>query len=252
MSNVVIITAKGNNKSIHGKNTIKIVNTPCIVYGIRAGLNAKNIERTFVFSDSQAIRKLGERYNCISIKEPKKLTAECANHGDAIAYAVNQVKEKYLPDLEIVTVLLGNSVAVNSELIDLSIEILKKNKKIDSVMSVWRAQDDHPYRALKINKKGFLESFLRKRVGTSRQSYPPVYYYDQGIWTFRWENILKKNGPSPWWWMGKNSFPIIRNWVTGRDIHTQLDIDFCEYWIKNKHKDEIMNIKEINRILHKD
>jgi hypothetical protein len=31
--------------------------------------------------------------------------------------------------------------------------------------------------------------------------------------------------------MGKRSYPIIRNWVTGRDVHTHLDITFGEWWL---------------------
>jgi N-acylneuraminate cytidylyltransferase len=33
--------------------------------------------------------------------------------------------------------------------------------------------------------------------------------------------------------MGKHSAPIVRNWVTGRDIHTLLDAGFSEWWLAN-------------------
>jgi len=33
--------------------------------------------------------------------------------------------------------------------------------------------------------------------------------------------------------MGKRCLPIVRNWVTGRDIHTLLDVSIAEWWLAN-------------------
>ena len=33
--------------------------------------------------------------------------------------------------------------------------------------------------------------------------------------------------------MGKNVHPIIRPWVTGRDIHGLIDVFFSEQWVRN-------------------
>ncbi len=250
MSHAVIITAKGNNVSIPGKNITKVAGKPCFFYGLEAGKQAKRISRVFVYSNDARIRSMAEDQGAIALTEPPELADPSANHGDAIRHAVELVREKYLPDLEIVTLLLGNVVAVSPELIDLSVELVEKNPDLDSSMSVWRAQDDHPYRALKILEDGTLASFLGVQSGTARQSYPSVYYYDQGVWTFRWQNVLSKDGPNPWWWMGKRSFPIVRNWVTGRDSHTQLDLDFFRYWVENGHKDEILNMDDIQNRLN--
>lgn len=250
MSNAVIITAKTNNLSIKGKNKILISGKPCIYYPIMAGINAKMVDKTFVFSDGEDLRNLGQKYGAIGIEEPEDLTLPNVNHGDAIAYAIDLVRSRHLLDLDIVTILLGNSVYVDPEIIDLTYKILNVNSKIDSVMTVWQAQDDHPYRALQMGKNGYLESFLGTTHGTNRQEYPPVYYYDQGPWTFRIKNILNRKGPAPWWWMGKNSFPIVRNWVTGRDVHTQLDVSYSKYWIDNNHEHEILNMKDINNIIN--
>lgn len=247
MSNVVIVTAKSVNKTYADKNLVQIGGHPCVSYGVRAGVDAGLVDTTFIYSDGEKIRSVGESYGAIPLIEAEPHQ----HHSDAIVDAVRQVKEKHAPDLNLVTILLGNTVAANAALVDLSIEILNKNPDLDSVMSVWQAQDDHPYRALKITEEGHLGSFLGIEAPTSRQSYPPVYYYDQGVWTFRYDCINRKEGPSPWWWMGKKSFPIIRNWVTGRDIHTQLDVDYCSFWINNNVQDEILNKEAIEQLLGK-
>ena len=90
-----------------------------------------------------------------------------------------------------------------------------------------------------VNKNGFLESFLKNvKADTNRQSYPEVFFYDQGPWTVKYETLRRtkktKDGPGPWWWMGKNCIPIEREWVTGKDIHNNFDIEITKWWIENK------------------
>lgn len=249
MTNIAIITARGKNSSIPDKNIIRIQTKPAIEYVIQAAQKASLIKDVFISTDCEKISKIGKRLKCVIIKRPLKLCLPNANHGDVILHAVKLIKNKYYPDIDIVTVLLGNTVMVSSKLIDLSIGILKKRKNVDSVMSVWQAQDDHPYRALRLNDEGFLKSFLDIKCQTSRQSYPKVYFYDQGVWTFRWENIFREEGPNPWWWMGKNCFPIVRRWITGRDFHSKLDVDFSKYWIKFHQQDAMENMEEIKALL---
>lgn len=248
MRHAVVITARGNNQSIPDKNVLEIAGKPSLAWGIEAAQLAHSVSGVYVSTDDAKIADVARRYGCTILERPAELALPTANHGDVIRHATREVKRS-MPDLGNVTILLGNTIAVTSGLIDLSNRILEARAELDSVMSVWQAQDDHPYRALKINERGTLESFLNVQAGTNRQSYPPVYFYDQGVWTFRHGCVERRDGPSPWWWMGKNSFPIVRRWVTGRDYHSQLDIDYSEFWIRSKQQDVIENQAEIDRLL---
>jgi len=155
------------------------------------------------------------------------------NHGDVIKHAVETVDSRE-SGLENVVLLLGNTVMVDGELIDKALDILQSRTDIDSVITVWEAADDHPLRALEI-ADGLVRPYGRQKreVSTERQSYPAAYYYDQGIWAFRKECVQRRDGPNPWWWMGRRCLPIIRNWVAGRDIHTLLDVSIAEWWVAN-------------------
>jgi len=144
-------------------------------------------------------------------------------------------------DLENVVLLLGNTVMIDGELIDAALDILHSRPDLDSVMTVWEAADDHPLRSLEI-VDGLLRPYggTNRQVSTERQSYPKAYYYDQGIWAFRKECVQRRDGPNPWWWMGKRCLPIVRPWVAGRDIHTFLDMAISEWWLQNE--DDIKTI----------
>ena len=231
--NVVIVTARAGSKSILDKNVYEVLGRPLVAYPIQAGLDAERIDKVFVSTDGDSIARAGQDLGCEIIWRPEALCGDHVNHGDVIKHAVEWVDEKY-EGLENVVLMLGNTVMVDGALIDQSLEILAERPDLDSCMSVWEAADDHPLRSMQI-KDGVLRPYgdENRQVSTERQSYSKAYYYDQGVWTFRKECVQKREGPNPWWWMGKRSYPIVRNWVTGRDIHTHLDISMAQWWLSH-------------------
>jgi CMP-N-acetylneuraminic acid synthetase len=230
--NAAIVTARAGSKSIRDKNTFVLRGKPLVSYPIQAALDAQQIEKVFVSTDGESIAAIAGAMGCEIIWRPEELCGDHVNHGDVIKHAVECVAERY-PELENIVLLLGNTVMVDGELIDQALGLLQDRADLDSVMTVWEAADDHPYRSLEI-KDGLLKPYgdAERQVSTERQSYPKAYYYDQGIWAFRHECVQRRDGPNPWWWMGKRSYPIVRNWVTGRDVHTLLDVAFSELWVE--------------------
>lgn len=232
--NIAIITARAGSKSIKNKNVYPVHGKPMIAYPIEAAKAARRIAKVYVSTDGLEIARVAEEMGCEIIWRPEELAGDHVNHGEVIKHAVEQADS---PGLQNVVILLGNTVMIDAELIDEALRLLEARPDIDSVMSVWEAADDHPMRALEIHE-GVLRPYgdPNRSVSTERQSYPPAYYYDQGIWAFRKECVQKREGPNPWWWMGKRSLPIIRPWVTGRDIHTHLDIELAAWWLEREKK----------------
>ena len=239
--NAVIITARAGSKSIINKNVFTVRGQPLVAYPIMAGQEAQLVDKVFISTDGEGIANVGREMGCEIIIRPDELGGDHINHGDVIKHAVEWVDERY-PELANVVLLLGNTVMVDGELIDQGLGLLNDRPELDSVMSVWEAADDHPLRAMEIRADGCLQPYgdPNRKVSTERQSYAKAYYYDQGIWIFRKESVQRQDGPNPWWWMGKNSYPIVRNWTTGRDIHTHLDIRYAEMWL-----DHYPDIKEL-------
>jgi N-acylneuraminate cytidylyltransferase len=229
--NVAIITARAGSKSILDKNVYRVAGRPLVTCPIQAALDAERVDKVFISTDGYSIAQVGREMGCEIIWRPEELCGDHVNHGEVIKHAVEWVDEQY-DGLENVVLLLGNTVMVDGALIDQSLGILAERPELDSCMSVWEAADDHPLRSMQI-KDGLLRPYgdENRQVSTERQSYSKAYYYDQGVWTFRKDCVQRQDGPNPWWWMGKRSYPIIRNWVTGRDVHTHLDITFAEWWL---------------------
>ncbi len=241
-----VITARGGSKSIYKKNLLNIGGHPLVSYPIRAAINSKYISKTYVDTDCGRIAKASKEYGAKVIKRPLALSGDTIDHGDVIRYSCKEAMSRV--HVDIFVVLLGNTVMIDSDLIDKSVEVLINNQEATGVCSVWKAADDHPMRAMEI-RNGFLcshRSVTRdKNATTDRSSYMPAYFYDQGIWTFRSSNLeLEKEGPATWNWLGEKVIPIEREWITGRDINSIFDINYHKYWDLLKEKPRTLEIYE--------
>lgn len=242
--NVAIVTARAGSKSIIDKNVYLLCGKPLVQYPIHAAQAATRISAVYVSTDGHAIAEASRAAGATIIERPDELGGDTINHGDVIKHATEWVDAKTEGALSNVVLLLGNTTMVDGELIDKALGILEERPDLDSVMSVWEAADDHPLRAMEIRDDGTLKTYGagERNVSTERQSYPKAYYYDQGVWAFRKECVQKREGPNPWWWMGKRSHAIVRPWITGRDIHTMLDVAFHEWWVA--HPETVKRIKD--------
>jgi CMP-N-acetylneuraminic acid synthetase len=231
MKNVVIITAKGSNTTVQNKNVIPIMGVPVVCYPVRAAKLSSKTDGVFMSTECGMIKTIAHREGIAVIDRPAELATPESQHRDVIRHAVLEL-EKLHPDLENVIVLLGNTVMVTPGLIDRAFNLLESGT-CDSCASVWKAQDDHPYRALKLSDDGFLQSFSDVKAGSNRQSYPTVYFYDQGVWGFKKHCAIEQKGPSPWVWLGERCRMIERLWVTGRDIHTWIDVAASAWYLNS-------------------
>ena len=170
MKNFVVITAKGGNQSLNNKNIIPINGKPSLYWPLNSAQKSKMIDHVYISTEDKKIKNNGLKYNAKIIDRPKKLSQPMTNHGDVIKHAVEFLELNY-KNINTITILLGNSVMINSTDINNNIKMLNKNKELDSCMTVWKAQDDHPLRAMIINDDGYLESYKKvKKIDTNRQS----------------------------------------------------------------------------------
>jgi N-acylneuraminate cytidylyltransferase len=243
MKRAVIITAKGGNTSVENKNVIPILGVPVVLFPVRAARLSALTENVFVSTEDAMIRTLSEKEGAKIIHRPAELSKPTSQHKDVIKHAVEEVRKEH-PEVEQFVVLLGNTVMVTPGLIDRCLQMLDQ-EDCDSVATVWKAQDDHPYRALKINDAGYAESFLGQAVSSNRQSYPEVYFYDQGVWAFRTNCALEQKGPVPWVWLGEKCKLVERPWVTGRDIHSWIAVSASAWYLSAIQAHDFMDYKDL-------
>ena len=136
--------------------------------------------------------------------------------------------------------LLLRHVSGFMDVIEKAVEILKKNEKIDSVVTVSIYNMWSPLRARKLKDDGFLHPFVPfetfgdpKTLNCDRDSQGDVYFADMSASIVRprcLENM--KDGLLPQKWMGKKIYPL-KQWG-GCDIDYEWQIPGVEYWLKKQ------------------
>jgi len=229
--NAVIVTARQPIPGRPDKNLAPVAGRPLVSYPIQAAFDSRLGGKVYLSTDGDRLAEVGAELGCHVLRRSPEQSGDVP-HAGVIAEAVRQVQAD-LPGLELVTVLLGNTVHLDGAIIDTCLEILATRPELTGCCTVWQAQDDHPYRAMQVDLAGHLMPFggVARRVSSNRQSYPPACFYDQGPWCFRPEWSQRDDGPSPWTWLGPRVHPVVRDWVTGRDVHGELDMAVSEWWV---------------------
>ena len=158
---------------------------------------------------------------------PKKYSRKKSQHLDVLIYALKHL-EKYEIYPDILVALLANSPTIKSSWIKKSINILKKNKKITSIVPVEKNNDLHLLRAKKISNQ-FLKPYIKpkKKISTNRQDLESNYFLCHNFWTIRVDALTSDKRELPWKFLGKNCYPlIVKNSI---DIHDDKDLMIAKY-----------------------
>lgn len=227
---ILIVTAKGTPKHFEPINELALIDYPL---NTASKLLADGVvDRAYVSTEDPFIKDLAILYGLSVINRPKELSMPSSLHKDVIKHAVESA---CTPD-DIVAIMLGNTAMISADEIASCFKAYEENS-CDSLCTVWKAQDDHPFRAMSITD-GYIKpfGFEDKRQSSNRQDYPDVYFYDQGLWMFQAHCAIEQKGPAPWVWLGQRCIPFVRQWVTGRDVHDTLDMEFQKHWVNHVSK----------------
>ncbi len=93
-----IILARGKSKGIKNKNLIRINGKPLIYWSIIRSLNSKNIDYTWVSSDSNKILDYSKRIGAKIIKRPTRLSSDTASSESAWRHAIKIIEKNYKID----------------------------------------------------------------------------------------------------------------------------------------------------------
>ncbi len=231
-----MIGRKGS-RGFPGKNTYKVLGRALCEYPLIAAKKSKFIDKIYVATDCNKIKKISSKYNVEFIDRPKKLNTNKALADHAFEYSYEQVKKKNTKKIELVVLLFANAPTINFKLIDQGITLLKKKKSFDSAVSTSVYNMWSPLRARKLASDGSLKPFVNfnyfgnpKTLNCDRDSQGDIHFADMSLSVVRpkcLENL--KDGLLPQRWMGKKIMPI-RSWG-GCDVDYKWQIPGVEHWL---------------------
>ena len=232
MQTIALLTGRGNN-TLKDKNIREVCGKPLLVYPAEAARACDLITDFFVSSDDEKILSIAHESGFKKIKRPPELGLADSKHIDVILHALEAMKNNGI-EPEILIVLMANTVCVKTEWLYECVLEITNNPSISSVVPVISDLDHHPYRAKRINKAGFLESFFDfgdRKISSNRQEIGDCFFLCHNFWVLNVKNsILGTSGQLPWNFMGENVKPYRVSWSI--DVHTEEDLINSEKWVK--------------------
>ena len=128
-----IILARGGSKGIKNKNLLKINNKPLIYWSILASIKSKNINHTWVSSDSEKILSYSKKIGAKIIKRSKKFASDSASSESAWLESVNYIEKKFNEKIDLIVGVQPTSPIKTSLDFDAALKYFKK--KLDSLFT---------------------------------------------------------------------------------------------------------------------
>src|SRR3990167_1215060 len=226
-----------------GKNIYPVLGRPLMAYPLIAARKARHVDKVYVSTDSQKIKKTAQKYGAEIIDRPPELCTKEALGEDAFVHGYNWIKAGLAghgEELELMVLLFCNAATIRPETIDWGIEILRKDHAIDSAVTVSAYNMWSPLRARRVGGDGLLHPFVPFEtfgnpavLNCDRDSQGDVCFADMGVSIVRsrcLDNI--EGGLLPQKWMGQRIYPL-KQWG-GCDVDYEWQIPSVEYWLK-KH-----------------
>ena len=138
------------------KNLIKVNGIPLYLRSILAAKNCKFISDVYCSTDDKFIIRNSNKFDYKIIKRPRKLAGSHSSHLEVMQHAIRFIEFEKNCKIDIVVMLLGNTVGPSSKSLEEAIKILNDN---DCVASVSKFNMFNPLRALKVKDK-ILKTFI--------------------------------------------------------------------------------------------
>ena len=241
--NCALVIGRKGSKGFPGKIMYPVLGRPMSWYSINAARKSKFVDRIFVSTDSEKLKKLAKQQKVEIIDRPRKLATDKALGDNVFVhgyYEIKKIVEKKKEKINTMILLFANAPTITGELIDRGIKILNKNKFFDSAVTTSVYNMWSPLRARKLDKNKILKPFVPfstfgnpKTLNCDRDSQGDVFYADMSVSVVRPYCLEKlKSGLLPQKWMGKKIAPIF-SWG-GCDVDYEWQIPMVEFWLR-KH-----------------
>jgi|TARA_B110000114_G_C14986586_1_gene354759 CMP-N,N'-diacetyllegionaminic acid synthase len=223
---VAIILARKGSKGLKNKNIRLLNSKPLIHYAIEAAKKSKLINKTYVVTDCEKIKKISiENGAEVPFLRNKKYSQDKSTTEEALRNFLDELKsrKKYVPD--IIVYLQTTDIFRRINLIDKCIMNLITDKSIDSSFVVtpshknyWFVDDDKNLKRLNKGKNKYLP----------RQKKVPIYREDTGL-CLATKNKCITNTKR----IGKNVKIVLNtSKIDMIDIHTKNDLNLANLIIK--------------------
>lgn len=224
-----VIPARKGSKGLRNKNIKKLNKIPLIAWSILTAKKCKLIDEIIVSTDCPKISKIAMKYGAnVPFIRPKKFATDKASSFSVLKHAIDFLKKKK-NYFDYIIMLEPTSPLRNSKDVDFCINKIKKDN-IESLVSVTRVVDEHPYFLYSINKKNILRPYLKKqkKLYIRRQDVSPLYYLEGSIYISKITTLLNEKT----WYHKKTQAFEVEKWKS-LEIDDIDDFKLAQFYLQN-------------------
>lgn len=224
-----IITARGGSKGILRKNIKKLAGKPLIQYTFNVVKKSRLLNRCIVSTDSDEIIEYSKSEDLeVPFKRPKELARDESKSIDTLIHAVKYLKNKedYEPDY--VITLQPTSPLRLAKDIDNAINLIKNDKKADSLVSIVKVPHNYHLDSIMILKNKYLKNYHQHAKIKRRQELSTLYARNgAAIYITKLELLMERKI------LGNYCLPYIMPKERSIDIDDMFDWKIAEFLLKD-------------------
>jgi len=177
---VALIPARAGSKGIPDKNVRPLGGHPLIAYSVKAGVHARNIDRTLVSTDSREYGEIAKRYGAeVPFLRPPEIAADKSTDYEFVAHALDWLEhnEHRVPDY--IVHLRPTTPLRRVEVVERAVDAMLKNTVATALRSV-HEMSESAYKCFEI-ENDILKcvgsgSFELEAANRPRQGFPKTYH----------------------------------------------------------------------------
>lgn len=227
MNIIGIIPARAGSKRVKDKNIRPFAGTTLTHLAIRQALEAKNLDRIVISSDSNEVLTIGRSFKNVDVlKRPSEISSDTAPAIDYMNHVVNYYESiGWEPD--VLVIIQPTSPIRSGKDIDNTIDCLIKNPTADSSVSIVRLPHHvHPHKFKTLEGVLLKPWLVDEGQNTTEKDLPHIYIRNCAVYAFKVKNI--KNGIT----YGERCIAYKMNDQSAVDINDKLDFEFAEFLLR--------------------
>ncbi|MEC7276617.1 MAG: acylneuraminate cytidylyltransferase family protein [Bdellovibrionota bacterium] len=222
-----IIPARAGSKRIPNKNIKSLMGKPLIQYTIEQSLQAKELDRVFISTDSEEIAEIGKSLGAeVPYLRPRELAGDKSNDYDVLSHFLDWFKNEENNEVDSLVYLRPTTPFKKNEHINQAVAKFRKGN-YTGLRSVTRVEGvHHPYWMYKSDESELLSSIV---PGVTLEKYfqsqlLPECFRLNGVVDIISPKMMTKEslyGKKVGYFEIENKFSL--------DIDTMEDFEYCEY-----------------------
>lgn len=222
----MVVPARGGSKGVKRKNLRVVGGKPLLAYALNAAKAALGVSRLVVSTDDDEIAQVARNQGAeVPWMRPHELATDRISLIPVAQHALHAMRELgFNPDA--VMTLQPTAPAISRETIEKAIALMAETN-CDSVSSVRKIEQNHPYRAQHLREFGVLEPlFPEAEKYLQRQDRPALYGPTGGIYLRRAHVLDAWTGSD--FCMGNDRRAVVVDDWQATNIDTELDLQVFE------------------------